>query len=307
LPTAFTPTDPLAAIIGLLRPQTIDSKVVTAAGQWGVRYERQGAPGFCVVLEGSFFLDVDGIGVLEVRAGDFVLLTETPSFTMASDLRVRPTHVSPDHSPEVRHGARTGPVTMRMLGGYFRFDPPNAQLLVRLLPAFVHVRRDDAGAARLRRVVEQIGDEAAARRAGRELVLERLVEVLLVEALRLLPASGGEHQGGLLAGLADAALARPLRGIHADLTRRWSVAALARAAGMSRAVFAERFARTVGIPPMQYLLELRMAMAREVLRRERPPLAEVAERVGYQSASAFSAAFSRSMGCSPSEFVRTLG
>jgi AraC-like DNA-binding protein len=69
-------------------------------------------------------------------------------------------------------------------------------------------------------------------------------------------------------------------------------------------VFAERFARTVGMPPMQYLVEWRMAIAKDLLRRDRPPLAEVAGRVGYQSASAFSTAFSRMAGCSPSEFAR---
>jgi AraC-like DNA-binding protein len=74
---------------------------------------------------------------------------------------------------------------------------------------------------------------------------------------------------------------------------------------MSRAVFAERFARKVGMPPMQYLLEWRVALAKDLLRGERPSLAEVAERVGYQSASAFSTAFARLTGRSPSEFARS--
>ena len=81
-------------------------------------------------------------------------------------------------------------------------------------------------------------------------------------------------------------------------------AELARTAGMSRAVFAERFSRTIGMPPMLYLLEWRMAIARDLLRRERPPLAEVAERIGYQSASAFSTAFTRQTGHAPSDFAR---
>jgi AraC-like DNA-binding protein len=296
-------SDPLAAIISLLRPETVLSKVVSGAGKWSIRYARQANPGFSVVLEGSCFLDVDGVGVLELHEGDFVLLPETPGFTMASDLGMRPTLVAPT-SRATRHGAKSGPVTMRMLGGYFEFDRANAPLLVRLLPSAVHIRRDEAGAERLHRLVELIAEETESRRPGRDLILGRLVEVLLVEALRFRPASPVRPEQGLLAGLSDPALARPLRGMHADVARRWTVADLARAAGMSRAVFAERFTRTVGMPPMQYLLEWRMALAKDLLRREHPPLASVAETVGYQSTSAFSTAFTRVTGRTPSDFAR---
>jgi AraC-like DNA-binding protein len=110
---------------------------------------------------------------------------------------------------------------------------------------------------------------------------------------------------GLLAGLSDAALARSLRGIHVDVARRWTVETLAREAGMSRAAFAERFARIVGMPPMHYVLEWRMAVAKDMLRRERLALAEIAEKVGYHSASALSTAFTRLAGCSPSQFARS--
>ncbi len=296
--------DPLASIISLLRPQTVFSKIVSGSGAWSIRYARHEDPAFCVVLEGWCFLDVDGVGVLELREGDFVLLPETPGFTMATDLRLKPKLVTATNTRERRHGAQAAQPTMRMLGGYFRFDRANAQLLVKRLPSAIHVRRDDVGATRLQRIVELIAEEADAARPGRELILERLVEVLLVEALRFRLASSEKQEHGLLAGLSDPALARALRGIHVDVGRRWTVADLARAAGMSRAVFAERFTRKVGMPPMQYLLEWRMALAKDLLRRERPPLAELAERVGYQSASAFSTAFTRLTGRAPSDYAR---
>ena len=152
--------------------------------------------------------------------------------------------------------------------------------------------------------MELIGDEADTYRPGRDVILEHLVEVLLVEALRVRATPVARLEQGLLAGLSDPALARAVCEIHVDVARRWTVAQLARTAGMSRALFAERFARKIGMPPMQYVLEWRMAVAKNMLRRERPPLAEVAERVGYESASAFSTAFSRLTGCSPSEFAR---
>lgn len=258
------------------------------------------------MLDGSCFLKPDSVDALRLEEGDFVLLPEMPSFTLASDLKILPRIEPLSHSRESRYGTRSGPATMRMLGGYFRFERANAQLLVKLLPSVIHIRREEAGATRVRRIVELIGEEADAQRPGRDLILARLVEVLLVETLRFRSASAGREERGLLAGLSDPPLARALREIHVDVARRWTVEKLARTAGMSRAVFAERFARKVGIPPMLYLLEWRMALAKDLLRRERPPLAELAERVGYQSASAFSTAFARVTGSSPTEFARAV-
>ena len=304
---AHESSDPLAAVISLLRPQTVLSKGITGAGRWSVRYPAHEYPGFCLMLEGTCFLDLDGVGVVKLEAGDFILIPALPGFTMASDLSVK-AKLMPQTTPPgpLRHGHQEGPPTMRQLGGYFRFDRANADLAVRFLPSVIHIRCDDPGATRLHRIVELISEETSARRPGRELVLERLVEVVLLEALRFRPAAAASQERGLLAGLADPALARALRRLHDDVARRWTVADLARTAGMSRAAFAERFTRTVGMPPMEYLLEWRIAIAKDVLRRDRTPLTQVAEMIGYQSASAFSTAFTRHAGCSPSGFARSL-
>lgn len=304
-PVRVESSDPLAALISLLRPQAVLSKVVSGAGRWSIRKPRYADPAFCLLLQGSCYLVPDGLGTLKLEEGDFALFPGMPGFTLASDLDVRPMPLAFDHARETRHGTTSDPATMRMLGGYFHVDRTNAPLLVRLLPPVVHVRRDEASAARLRRIVELIAEETDAERAGRDLILERLVEVLLVEALRVRPASAPRQERGLLAGLADPPLARALREIHVDIARRWTVEELAHAAAMSRAVFAERFTRRVGMPPMRYLLEWRMAIAKDLLRRERPRLTEVAERVGYQSASGFSTAFTRLTGASPSAFARS--
>lgn len=197
---------------------------------------------------------------------------------------------------------------MRQLGGFFCFERANAALLLKFLPSLILIRRGDLGASRVRRIVKLIAEEAALELPGRDVILERLAELLLVEALRFRPASAMVHQPrGLLSGLADPALARAIERMHQDVARRWTVEALARSAGMSRAVFAERFHRKVGLPPMEYLSEWRMAVAKDILHRGPVPLADLAERIGYQSASAFSAAFTRHVGASPSAFARGLG
>jgi len=126
--------------------------------------------------------------------------------------------------------------------------------------------------------------------------------VLLIEALRATP--GEDTPPGLLRGLADAHLAPAMRQMHGQLARSWTVAQLAKTAGLSRSAFFERFQRTVALPPMEYLLAWRMAVAKDLLRRHDLSVGEVAERVGYGSASTFSTAFSRHVGRAPGRYAR---
>jgi AraC-like DNA-binding protein len=294
--------DPLSEVIALLQPRAVFSKRISGAGRWGVRHSDFGQPSFCAVLEGSCRLAVDGQPALTLEAGDFVLLPTTPGFTMSGFEPVRPERIDPKVTPsptgEVRHGSRGGRPDVRVLGGYFVFDSPDAALMVSLLPRVVHVR----GVERLGVLVRLVGDESTAQRSGRDLVLTRLVEVLLIEALR--STSGDDAPPGLLRGLADARLAPAIRQMHGQLARSWTVAQLARTAALSRSAFFERFTRTVGTTPMEYLLAWRMAVARDLLRRHDCGIAEVAERVGYSSASTFSTAFSRHVGQPPSRYAR---
>jgi len=158
------------------------------------------------------------------------------------------------------------------------------------------------GVERLSTLVRFVGEESRERRSGRDLILSRLVEVLLIEALR---STQGEQAGpGLLCGLSDARLAAAIRQMHGNPARSWTVAQLAKEAALSRSAFFDRFTRAVGLPPMEYLLGWRMAVAKDLLRREDLGLAVVAERVGYSSASTFSTAFSRYVGQPPGRYAR---
>lgn len=302
-----TPSDAAAAmdaLMSLLRPEAVLSKIVAGGGSWGVRKPRYGDPAFCLMLEGSCVFELDDLDPIELRRGDFLLLPETPGFTLSDGPDVEPTFSELDHAPHTRHGCESEPVTMRMLGGYFRFDPANAALLVSLLPRVVLVHNDEPGFDRLSQLVGLIAEEANGENACRDAILQRLVEVLMIEAIRL-HADAGLHgaQRGLIAGLSDPVLVKALQKVHADVSRSWTVEQLARTAAVSRAVFARRFTHVLGMPPMQYLLEWRMAMAKDLLRRGHLSTAQVAQRVGYNSAGAFTVAFTRVAGCSPSEFA----
>ena len=294
--------DPLSEIITLLQPRAVFAKRISGAGRWGVRYSRFDQPSFAAVLEGRCRLAVDGHPAVTLEAGDFVLLPATPGFTLSGFEPVRPDRIDPKSmskpTAEVRHGTRTGPADVRLLGGYFSFDSPDNALLVSLLPGLFHVR----GVERLAVLVRLVAQESSERRSGRELVLSRLVEILLIEALRSTP--GEDAPIGLLRGLSDARLAPALRQMHAQLARSWTVPQLAKTAALSRSAFFDRFTRNVGLPPMEYLLAWRMAVAKALLRRQELGIAEVAERVGYGSASTFSTAFSRHVGRPPGRYAR---
>ncbi|MDH0866645.1 AraC family transcriptional regulator [Mitsuaria sp. GD03876] len=296
-------SDPLSDVVRLLRPRAVVANLITGKGDWAVRYAEYGLPSFCIVLAGDCRLAVDGQEPVTIQAGDFVLLPTTPAFTLSSRdggpaLPMDP-HEAARAGGELRYGERRGRPDMRSLGGAFEFEGGDAALLVSLLPRVVHVR----GSERLALLVRLVGEEALDRRPGGEFMLSRLVEVMLIEAMRATAAS--DAPAGLLRGLADERLARALAQMHAQVARSWTVAQLARSAALSRSVFYERFTRTVGVPPMEYLLAWRMAIAKELLRSRALSIAEVAERVGYGSASTFSTAFSRHVGLPPSRYART--
>lgn len=295
--------DALAAVVTLLRPRTVLSKSIHGGGRWGVRYPAFGQPSFAVVLKGTCWLAADGVPTTILAPGDFVLFPATPGFTLASDPEVTPTpiHLPVQHVAEVVHGDASTEPSVSLLAGVFAFDPLNASLLVDLLPDMLHVRATDPAIDGVAAIVELIRRETQDERPGQELVLTRLAEILLVEALRSAPAT--LCPAGLLTGLRDPQLAAALRAIHTQTAQPWTLATLAREASMSRSSFAERFARVIGVTPLTYLLQWRMAVARDMLTREQMTVAETALAVGYESASGFSTAFSRETGRPPKAFV----
>ncbi|WP_299817243.1 AraC family transcriptional regulator [uncultured Roseibium sp.] len=298
-------SDPLSEIIALLRPRAPSSKLVDAAGPWRVRRTEVEQVYYCLLLAGQARLEIDGKTPLDLQTGDFVLLPATQGFSMSSVHPLPPPGLEsrPLMREEgiVRLGVEEGPATEQLLIGYCSFGSPDAGLLVSLLPDMVVAR----GEQRLGDLAGLVRDEARAERPARDVVLEHLLQVLLIEALR----SGAETGAtpGLLRAMADKRLAGTLCAMHAEPGRLWSIADLAREAGLSRSAFFTRFSRIVGMPPMDYLQNWRMTLAKHMLRTRQNSIAEIAEKVGYGSTSAFSVAFSRRVGQPPAHYARTAG
>lgn len=293
--------DPLAEVVTMLQPSAPFSKIVGGAGVWRVRRTETGRTFYCAILEGACLLQVDGHDPITLQAGDFVLVPSAHGFSMSSlEPPPEPITSSPVVLPdgEFRLGIPSGSPDVRCLIGYCVFGAPDASLLVSLLPGLVHVR----GEKRLATLVQLLGDECKAHRPARDVVLARLLEVLFVEALR--STAGTTASLGLLRGLADERLAAAIRWMHEFPDRSWSVDQLAKAAALSRSAFFQRFSRVMGVAPMEYLLAWRMALAKNLLKRNECSIGEVAERVGYSSANTFSVAFTRHVGSAPRRYAR---
>lgn len=293
--------DPLAEVVMLLQPTARFAKHVIGAGRWRVRRSDAGQPFYCVVLEGCCRLALDGHEPIVLQAGDFALIPAAFGVAMSS---LEPPTGAADSMPVelseglFRIGVQEGPIDLRILAGHCSFGSPDAALLVSLLPQFVHVH----GEQRLATLVQLVSEETRGRRPAREVVLARLLEVLLIEALR--STAGTAASPSLVRGLADVRLAVAIRAMHEQPTRAWTVVELAKEAALSRSAFFERFSRTVGVTPMEYMLTWRMALAKDLLRRNEGGVAEIAERVGYSSASTFSVAFTRHVGRPPTQYAR---
>jgi len=295
--------DPLAEIVTLLQPSASFSKLVEYAGRWRIHRDVEGKPVFFAILEGECRMISRGRPPIVVRQGDFVLSPSTNDQIIESidapphGVEMRPIEID---EGRFRVGRSCEPVNLRMQVGLCSFASPDAALLVSLLPAMIVAR----GEPRLTLLLQLVGDETRQARPGRELVLERLLEVLLIEALRC--GTDITAVPSVARGLSDDRLVAALRAIHARPAHGWTVADLAAEAAMSRSAFFTRFSRIVGLPPMEYLRAWRMALAKRLLRTRQLAIEQVAAQVGYGSASTFSTAFNRHVGMPPTRYARVL-
>jgi AraC-like DNA-binding protein len=307
--------DVLSDVLRMTRLSTLISGRVELGTPWALRMAALPLFSFYVVARGGAMLTVEGDGsrhVATMSAGDVALLPRGGEHLLrdvsgrrltAKDMGYRACTAGHSGSePTTRFGG-DGPVTELIAGG-FRFDEPLGHPLLAALPRLLHMRADDPSATPwLSATVQLLVAESHAGRDGRSIVLERLAEVLLVQALRLRAGARPCDEAGLRA-LVDPAIGAALQRIHAAPGEPWTVERLASAVGLSRSGFAARFHELVGEPPLKYLTRWRVARAAELLRDGRETVAAVAGRMGYDSEAAFNRAFKRVHGLGPGKYRR---
>lgn len=280
-------------------------------GRWGLRWDPSRGPGFNihVVLEGTAWLVPDGHPPIPMEAGDVAFVSRTIAHGIAESpstpLIDVPAdedefwfgkHPDPVHGPDV---ARTV-----LIGGSYYMRDQRMHPLIESLPPVLRLPARLADADPIGAIVGLLGKEHDDARLGSTAAMPALLDLLLVYVIRA-AFEQADAGNGWAAVLRDTSLSSALDNMQNRPEEPWTIASLAAAAGMSRATLARRFGELVGEPPMTYLTRWRMSLARSYLRETDASLSTIARRVGYNSEFAFSKAFSREVGQSPSSFRRS--
>jgi AraC-like DNA-binding protein len=274
-----------------------------AIAPWGLRLPGSIQLAVHAMIQGHSWLWVDGEHkAIELKPGDLALVRGGPDHFIAHDPGA--SCVLPEDF-RTQHFADEGELDPRaavFLCGAYRFAGDIGAGLVNALPAVLPIpsRIDNP----IHGVVALLSNELAHTEPGRQTVLDRLLDVLVVLGLRTGLASSASAPAWFR-GASDPRLSRALQAIHGDTGSYWTVEKLAKLSNMSRATFARVFQDVLGDTPMKYLTDWRMTVARDLLRTQDIPLAEVAERIGYSSLYAFATAFRRHHGQPPGRWRQT--
>ena len=266
-----------------------------------------------VIRQGACWCESPGQTALRLEAGDVLLVPHGHAYQLVSARGLRTGWSADDtlawframaggHLPFVVTEGGDGPDRLQVVCGFLGCDALPFNPVLTALPALVRVRLDGDSGPRLNALLEFAVAESNRGRPGSRSVLLRIAELVFVEVLRSYLTTASEGGSSWLRGLRDPVVGRALAGLHAQPARAWTLPELAREAGASRSVLAERFASCVGRPPMLYLNHWRMQLAASRLAAGAAPVSAVAADVGYESEAAFCRAFKKVTGVTPASW-----
>jgi AraC-like DNA-binding protein len=279
---------------------------------WSLRVQDGSPLAVVAMVRGEAYVTPDGGTPLRLGPGDVAVCRGPEPYTVADDPATPPqviihpgdrcqTLYGEDLAEAMDQGVRTwGSGTdgrSIFLVGTYHSTGEISDRLLRALPATLTIPASDLDSP----LVPLLAGEVTKDDQGQSAVLDRLLDLLLIGALRTWFARP-EARAGWFRAQSDPVVGRALRMLHNHPAHPWTVAALASRTGVSRAALARRFTELVGEPPMAYLTSWRLALAADLLREPDATLAAVARRVGYSSAFALSAAFKRVHGVSPQQY-----
>jgi len=270
-------------------------------GPWAMRMADTGFAQFHVVTSGACVVEVDG-DCRDVGTGDVLFFPHGAAHVLADRPGRQPvegrTYMAALAQGTPMFGLGTSPT--RMICGHYAYRSKGAHPLLDELPEMVHITAARmGGSSPTTTLLNLIMDELSHQEPGFQLSVERLAEVLLMQVLRV-HYQTQERPEGFFAGLRDSRLNRAITRIHSDYSGPLTLTDLADSAAMSRTAFAQRFSSVVRMTPIDYLQHWRMVVAQDLLASTEQSVSEIAEQVGYGSDIAFSRAYKRRFGVSPS-------
>ncbi|HET6267312.1 MAG TPA: AraC family transcriptional regulator [Acidobacteriota bacterium] len=308
----ITPLEGKDPLSGALKPVSVLGKLYCFSefsAPWAVSFSKKKEALFHIILKGKCFLmhseeknpvALDQGDLLVFPKGVPHVLSDTREGLSVSFLKLVQGLKGP--IPVVRHGG--GGKKTKIVCGTFEIETGEESPLLQVLPEVMHINASSLSARWLNGTVELLTHEARNFGNGSALIVSGLINLLLVQAVRLWIDNQPEGNGtGFLGALQDRRIAAAIAAIHSQPEKEWSVESLAKIAGMSRSSFSAYFSSNIGQPPLSYVTNWRMQVAAQVLRKNtKMSLSRVSEEVGYFSQHAFSKAFKRYHGISPSEF-----
>lgn len=301
--------DPFSDVLSLTNAEAVVTGGFTAGGPWAIRFPGRDKIKFFAVVKGSCWVSLEGVAEpFHFETGDVGLLAARRGFVLASDPGIEPVDAMSLFSGSGRTLATLGDGTeFAHIGGHVMLDPTRGGLLANILPPWIHTRAASPQAAIFRWLLDRLIEERDTGQPGAQLASAQLTQLLFIEILRSHLDKASLMPAGWLRALAEPRIAPALRLMHGDPARAWHLEELAKACAMSRTSFAFQFRTVAGIAPLAYLTEWRMRLAERALRDERTPVAVIARSLGYASESAFSNAFKRINGKSPTAYRASLG
>ena len=295
--------DPLSDILTMFTVNRAFPVRFESSGPYAMRFGPYEHVKFSAVLFGEVTLQVEGAEPIRLEAGDCYFQTDgrpyrTFNSTDAIDFDGT-AYFTENRNIDgvVKLGA--SPPDKVVIGGRFTFDDEGVTWLREALPSVIHIRANAPEATFLRDTLSLLAREVGGGSPGESVVIGRLADILLIQAIRAYLSTSGPDTNNWLAGIADPKIGRALRSFHAEVARDWTVASLAAEAGMSRSSFADRFRAKVGMSPLEYLTKWRMSRVRRALLDTDHAFATIAERNGYQSRTSCSQSFKRVYGYAP--------
>ncbi len=304
----FHYVDPLSDVLDLGRVSGALVASVRARAPWGLDLPQR--PAFHAITSGTAWAQVDDSEPLQLMPGDVLLLPAGARHQLLSE--PHGTCVPFDSATKERLMTPDGDLTLGVSGAVTTFvcaavdyDLDVAEPLMGQLPPVVHVPADPVGGRDVAAIVELLAMEVGARRPGSRAAAARLIDALLIAAIRhWLDRQADDEVPSWLRALRDPLLARVIAAMHARPAEPWTVESLAREIHVSRATLARRFADVVGEPPLTYLTRWRMHLASQKLKYSTETVDAIAREVGYTSEYAFNRAFARHHGQPPGRYRR---